>query len=319
MQTSSRTRLAAVSTLAALLACQSEAGPAAPRFEAKSFAESEWSEPVHLSEAVNSSFRELNPALSPDGLSLYVGSDRPGGFGGIDLYVSHRACDDCPWEAAVNLGPLLNTAANDGAPVLSSDGHLLFFESQPPGGFGNGDVYVSRRADPKDDFGWGPPVNLGPDVNTPDIDTPGGYSQSAEAGPGTLYFSRGADINQFEIYSVDVRPDGRPLGPAVLVSEVNDPNATDGAGPVRADGKEMFFWSTRSGGQGRADMWVSTRQSAHDPWSAPVDLPAPLNTAFGDLTPTLSHDGRTLIFASNRPGGLGLQDLWMSTRTPSGH
>jgi len=56
----------------------------------------------------------------------------------------------------------------------------------------------------------------------------------------------------------------------------------------------------------------------HEPWSSPVNLGAPLNTAFLDAQPTLSNDGRTLIFASNRPGGFGGNDLWISTRTPSG-
>jgi WD40 repeat protein len=311
-----------VMTLAAtllLLGCRPETGPEAVKLQAMSFAGSDWSEPVHLGPAVNSPFRELNPALSPDELSLYFGSDRPGGFGGIDIWVSHRACIECPWEAGMNLGPSINTPYTDGAPVLSSDGHLLFFESNRPGGYGKGDVYASRRADPKDDSGWGPPVNLGPDVNTPDIDTPGGYAQSTDAGPGTLFFSRGPDVPSFDIYSAEVTPDGETRAPAVLVSELRDPTATDGAGPVRVDGREVIFWSTRFGGHGGADLWVAIRQSVHDPWSAPWDLAAPLNTTFGDLTPTLSHDGRTLIFASARPGGLGFQDLWMSTRTPSGH
>jgi Tol biopolymer transport system component len=85
---------------------------------------------------------------------------------------------------------------------------------------------------------------------------------------------------------------------------------------VRKDGKEAFFWSTRPGTAGGADLWTSTRQNVLDAWSEPVNVEA-LNTAFEDLTPSLSFDGRTLVFASNRPGSLG-NDIWITTRTSSG-
>ncbi len=68
------------------------------------------------------------------------------------------------------------------------------------------------------------------------------------------------------------------------------------------------------------DFWVSTRRSVHDPWSAPVHLDAPLSSAFNDRHPSLSGQGRTLLFASTRPtGGFGQDDIWMSTRTVNGH
>jgi len=68
---------------------------------------------------------------------------------------------------------------------------------------------------------------------------------------------------------------------------------------------------------GLADLWVSTRQSVNDPWSAPRDLGTPVNSEFAELSATLSQDGRTLFFtAAAGRGGLGLQDLWMSTRGP---
>ncbi|MGH2669395.1 MAG: hypothetical protein ACRDH5_09830, partial [bacterium] len=64
---------------------------------------------------------------------------------------------------------------------------------------------------------------------------------------------------------------------------------------------------------------ISTRRTVHDVWSAPENLAAPLNSTAFDQQPSLSRDGRTLLFASDRPGGIGGTDIWMSTRTPSGH
>ena len=114
-------------TLVLLLACdavRSDVPPAPnPSIAAQlsSAGWSEWSEPVNLGAPVNSAFTEQNSALSKDGLTLYIQSNRPGGFGGNDLWVSHRASLDSPWEEPVNLGNVVNTPGAEGGPWLSND------------------------------------------------------------------------------------------------------------------------------------------------------------------------------------------------------
>ncbi len=315
--------LTSLAPLALLLGCGSNSHPAAPKLRAMSFTNSEWSEPVNLGPVVNSSANEQNATLARDGLSLYFSSNRPGGSGPLDIWVSQRACTDpddlaCAWQAPVNLGPPINTAGADFAPNLSRDGHLLFFASNRGGGAT--DIFVSHRADPNDDFAWEDPVPLGPGVNTAAAEQAPMYLQNAEDGSANLYFNRGALAqNQADIYVASVTRDGQTLGPAQLVVELSDPSANDAAVTIRADGRELMFWSPRGGGLGGVDLWVSTRQTVRDPWSPPVDLGAPLNSPSDDVTPSLSWDGRTLIFASNRLGGSGGNDLWMATRTPSGN
>jgi hypothetical protein len=288
-----------------------------------SFANSEWSTPVNLGPVVNSSANEQNGTLARDGLSLYISSNRAGTSGPLDIWVSQRACTDadptCAWQAPVNLGVPINSSGADFAPNLSGDGHLLFFASNRGGGAT--DIYVSHRTDPNDDFGWEDPVPLGAGVNTSVQEQAPMYLQSAEDGTANLYFNRGVlALNQADIYVASVSRDGETLGPAQLVAELSDPSANDAAITIRADGREAMFWSNRVGGLGQTDLWVSTRQSIHDPWSPPVDAGAPLNSEFADMTPSFSWDGRTLIFSSNRlPGGQGGNDLYMSTRTLSGH
>src|SRR2546428_14152125 len=83
----------------------------------------DWSAPVNLGPVINSGSNEQHPAISKDGLSLYFASDRTGagGLGGLDIYVSQRACTDtddpaCAWQAPANLGPNINSAGNDLAP-----------------------------------------------------------------------------------------------------------------------------------------------------------------------------------------------------------
>ena len=318
MRTAAIATLVSPATLALLIACQPEANPVGLKLQAMSFANSAWSEPVNLGPVVNSTAGDNNATLSPDGLSLYFASDRPGGLGAIDIWVARRASPDSPWEAPVHLGAPVSTASMDGAPVLSIDGHLLFLHSDRPGGQGGFDIWMAHRSDPKDDFSWEAPVNLGPDVNTPDGEQGPEYVKSD--GGGALYFSRGDQLLQkADLYRAEVGPTGRTRGPALPVAELNDPTTNDLAPTVRTDGREIFFFSGRAGGFGGADIWVSTRPSVSDPWSPPENWGGPpFNTASADNQPDLSRDGRTLVFSSTRAGGFGGTDMWMSTRTVNG-
>lgn len=280
-----------------------------------------WSDPVWLGPVVNSAAADWRPTLSSNGLSLYFHSNRAGGLGAFDLWVSRRAGPQCPWQAPVDLGPPVNTPQGDGDAELSPDGLTLFFSSSGHGGAGDADLFMSRRSDPNDDFEWGEPVNLGPDVNTAAHESNPSFV-AAEDG-GTLYFDRtnGAPSTG-DIYRVGLSPDGHTRGPAVLVSELSAPGIADGGATVRADGRELIFWSggaagSRPGSVGLADLWVSTRRSPNDSWSAPRNLGAPVNSATAELTSTLSQDGNVLFITAAGRGGLGLQDLWMSTRGPS--
>ena len=218
----------------------------------------------------------------------------------------------------MNLGPVVNTPSDETGPGLSIDGHLLFFRSTRPGGQGLGDVYLSHRAGPKNDFGWGAPVALGPGVNTPGAEAGAEFLQSAEDGAANLYFNRAPPGGTADLYSAAITRDGETRGPAVLIAELSDPIATDQGPTLRSDGREVFFFSTRPGGIGGNDLWTSTRRSVHDAWTPPVNLGAPFNSTAAEQQPSLSSGGLTLLFASNRSGSFGGTDIWMSTRTRGG-
>ncbi|RPJ23414.1 MAG: hypothetical protein EHM35_17300, partial [Planctomycetaceae bacterium] len=145
-----------------------------------------WGPPVNLGPKVNSSSFESCPSISSDELELYFQSNRPGGYGGFDVYVSRRATVNGPWGDAVNLGPVVNSAFNDTGLCLSPDGRLLLVQdygTPRPGGYGGGDLWMTWRASPSN--AWGPPVNLGPAINGP------GMEASARISPdgSTLYFA----------------------------------------------------------------------------------------------------------------------------------
>jgi WD40-like Beta Propeller Repeat len=277
---------------------------------------SDWSAPVNLGPVINSAFNDQQPAISKNGLSLYFASARPGGLGGFDIYVSQRASVDDPWGSPANLGPTVNTASNEGNPAFSRDEHLMFFQSDRPGGLGLIDIWVSYREHTHDDFDWQPGVNLGAGVNTAAGDQAPSYFENDEPGVPQLYFAsdRPGGLGALDIYMSE-QTAGGSFGPAVLVTELSSPRG-DSRPSIRHDGLEIFFQSNRVGSIGLSnDLWVATRESTLDVWSTPVNLGDTINTTFAEQNPYLSSDGKTLFFASDRPGGFGSTDLYMSTRT----
>jgi len=144
-----------------------------------------WGQPVNLGPTVNSTSRDAGPWLSAGGLELYFHSDRPGGIDPWDIWVTRRATINDAWGPPINLGAVVNSPALDIGPVISADGLLLLFTSQRPGGFDNWDIWMTRRASISDP--WGPPVNLGPMVNSSSDD----FSPLISPDGSTLYFCRG--------------------------------------------------------------------------------------------------------------------------------
>jgi Tol biopolymer transport system component len=278
---------------------------------------SDWSAPVNLGPAINTTlYFEQGAAISKDGLSLYFHSNRPGGFGGADIYVSQRPSVDAPWGPPQNLGPNTNTPGTEASPMLSPDGHSLYFQSNRPGGFGGTDLYVSRRHNKRDDFGWQPAENLGSGVNSAAQEQQPWIFEDDTTGITTLYFTsnRPGGLGGSDIYASELQPD-ETFGPAVLVAELSSP-ANDGGPTVRRDGLEIIFPSNRPGSLGTLgddDLWVSTRPSTSDPWSAPVNLGPVVNTVYTDGLPELSFDGTTLYFNSADPT-LTSFDLFVTTR-----
>lgn len=287
-------------------------GVAVQRFSA-------WSEPVYLGPLVNSDANEQGPAISRNGLSLFFGSARAGGVGNFDIWMSQRGCVGDPWGPPVNVRAL-NTTSLDTLPSLSPDEHWLFFTSDRSGGSGDADVWVAYRADWGDDFGWQEPVNLGPFVNSTVFDAAPELIRPRGGVGSLLYFASGALNTALDIYVSQVAADGSLRRPTP-VTELNSA-ASDARVTVRADGLEIFFYSSRLVGDLNRlnDLWTSTRRTLFSPWSAPVNVGAPVNTAFNDVHPGLSRNGQALYFASGRPRPgaempPGNTDLWVTTRT----
>lgn len=297
-----------------------EPGPAAggPILAAAPRGFSGWSPAVDIEEALPGAHPDFNtpwaegcPFIAPDGKSFFMASNRPGGEGGLDIWMSTRASAADPWGKPVNVGEPVNSAANDFCPTMARDGHTFYFVStrDVQGSCGGGDIYVTRL---RDDGGFEEPHNLGCTVNSDATEfSPFPLAQST-TGP-VLYFSStrpglgtGGDLYMSELH-------GGTFGPPMLVPGVNS-SVDDGQPNVRRDGLEIFFYSARTdlaGGQGGNDIVVATRPSTSDAWSTPSNLGANVNSAASETRPSLSWDGTRLYFGSSRAGS---SDIYVTTR-----
>ena len=257
------------------------------------------------------------PIQAPDGLSLYLASNRPGGKGGLDIWVAARASTTSPWGAPQNLGEPVNSAADDFCPTPVGKGGLFFVSREAlPGACGQGDIYYTHRTA---GGAFAEPERL--------LCAPAGpNSELDEQGPSwvdmtgklrerkLLYFSRSSVSPGVpgEIY-VSERQNGARFGPATAVRELNDAAANDIQPNVRADGLEVVFSSNRSGTLGAQDIWAATRATVADPWSTPVNLGSPVNTGAAESRPSLSKDGSQLLFG-RAPGPEGSSDVYVTRR-----
>jgi outer membrane protein OmpA-like peptidoglycan-associated protein/tetratricopeptide (TPR) repeat protein len=163
-----------------------------------------WSEPINLGPQINTEFWESSPSLSSDKTTLYFSSDRPGGYGGKDLYVSHRMPNG-KWSEALNMGASVNTTSDELAPFIHADNNTLYFTSDGLPGYGGSDLFVIRR---KNATEWNTPENLGYPINTIESD---GSLFIASNGVDAFYSSDRADSHGgLDLYRFELRSDIRP-------------------------------------------------------------------------------------------------------------
>jgi outer membrane protein OmpA-like peptidoglycan-associated protein/tetratricopeptide (TPR) repeat protein len=127
-----------------------------------------WREPESVDRPLNSKFYEASICQSADSSLMFFTSDRPGGFGGRDIYMVKKE-GKSKWAEPINLGSSINTAFDEDAPYFHPDGKTLYYSSNGPGSIGGFDIFVTEFAD-QDKTAWLSPLNMGSPVNTPDDD-----------------------------------------------------------------------------------------------------------------------------------------------------
>lgn len=226
-----------------------------------------WGAPVKLGLNVNSPYDDRAPALSRDGHWLFFGSDRPGGQGGSDLWVSWRAHtnDDFGWGPAVNLASGINTPGNELAPDPFEDDDvgipLLYFVSNRAGGPGGLDIYVSQLGA---NGMYGPGV-LVAELSTPSFDfRPSVRYDGLETVIGS---NRPGSIGGSQDLWVSTRKEAsKAWSDPVNLGPIINSAFSDNFGYLSSDGRGLFFNSDRpdAGACGGADLYITTR-SAQNP------------------------------------------------------
>jgi WD40-like Beta Propeller Repeat len=228
---------------------------------------------------------------------------------------SSRAQRYSDWSAPINLGPTVNSTFNDFSPAISKDGLSLYFTSTGrTDGFGGDDIYVSQRNSSDDP--WGPPVNLGPTINTSFNERDPAFSRDGHL----MFFVTGRQPGGFgglDIWvsrRVHTHDDFAWQTPENLGAGVNSIARDDGPSYFANEEvgtPQLYFSSNRLG---VFNVYVS--EQAADGSFGPAFLILELGEAVGSsMSPSIRQDGLEIFLNSNRPGSFGnTNDLWVSTR-----
>ena len=175
-----------------------------------------WSKPKNLGQNINSDYWESAPSVAPDGNSIYFASNRPDGFGGIDIYVAYKN-EKGFWEEAINLGPSINTKGDDQTPFIHADNQSLYFSSNGRAGFGGSDIYVSRK---KIDGNWTTPINLGYPINT--YDNEGSIAVASNGATAYIASDRADSRGELDIYKITLAENTRAFKTWFIKGQIVD-------------------------------------------------------------------------------------------------
>ena len=216
--------------------------------------------------ALNSPASDFGPVVSPDGKTLYLYSDRPGGYGGFDLYSSQRTASG--WSTPQNLGPTLNTPAQEYDPAISPDGKRLFFASNRTLQM---DAQIAQAV------------------------------KQGEAAPWKATLRAEPGLRQFDIYVAQRDKGGKQWKAATNLRALNTNAANEGEPFVSPDGAFLYFASDRPNVHGSTENYDLYRARLIDGAVVQVEnLGGEVNTAASEHDPSLSPEGFRLVFSSDR-------------------
>lgn len=246
-----------------------------------------WGQPHSIGHPVNSTYYEDCACLSPDGNSLYFMSERPGGFGQGDIYVSAKI-GKAEWGQPVNLGKVINTKYDEGGLSMAPDGKTLFFSSNGDGSMGSYDIFKTVMTDSGK---WSSPVNLGYPINS--VSTDVSFTISADCKNAYFASNRKGGLGGRDIYMVDLSQypllaadstKGAPTGMSILRGKVTNQKGkeieqaeviiSDSVGTkvanLKTNSEGMYFITLK------ANCSFRLRVSSHGykSFSKPIKLPA---------------------------------------------
>lgn len=241
----------------------------------------------------NSGKWESQASVSCDGTIIYFASNRPGGFGGTDIWLS-RQLPDGRWGKPENLGPNVNTEGDEEAPFITNDGEVLYFSSNGHLGLGEQDIFMTRR---NDNGWWSKPVNLGTPVNSSYREL--GFFLTADGKTGYFSSDRESGFGGMDIYSFDLPEQLTSFPMTYLEGVVTDslynlPVPTklyfNDRLPIHTDERGRFFRCVPAD-----EKWDFTiNQTGFEPYRKSTVIPRHDNKEFYELNIKLQPEERLL-------------------------
>lgn len=275
----------------------------------------------NLGPVINSKGNDFAPTLTADGLTMFFVSNRHGGLGAEDLWITTRTdanTDSGAWSQPEDFSDL-NSSAAEGAVSLAADGRTIYFAtSRNTTVSGDVDIWVATLNGTRFEnvHEVGAPVNTPGWESQPSISPDGRKLFFASNRPGKIG-SEGKE--NVDIFVSHLLPDGHWGEPINLGSKINT-GRYDGSPYLAADGTTLYFSSDGRGGGGGLKILKSEWKGPSDTdWTEPGMLPAPINSAgSNDFFISFSAATSSLYFASDRTGGYGAFDIWVALNPPAG-
>lgn len=266
----------------------------------------------NLGGTVNSQYGESSPRISSDGNKLYFfSSDRPGGRGGEDVWVSNRNANG-EWQRPTLMPSPITTTTNEAPEIISNDGNMMILFGNYDGYFGGGDLFYSYNLGNR----WTTPCNMGGGINSsyfeadmtisPDGKTAMFTSEENRVGRGSG--------DHYDIY-ISHLENGAWTSPKKLPSNINLKNSNQRGAFLSSDGRTLYFSSTGHASFGGYDLFVTRRiGDGWETWTKPENMGKEVNTVLNDLYISVPSSGSSLYFSRNTTGnnndGYGKSDMF---------
>ncbi len=265
----------------------------------------------NLGNNINSPYADYVPLITPDESILYFTSRREGGVGNLkdahgnyyeDIYTSQKM-EDGKWSTPKNMGTPINSNTHDACVALSFDGNQMIIY-RTAADMVTGDLYTTRT----DYEGWTVPEKLGPEINTPYIETSACYSTDASV----IYFSsnKPGGFGGKDIYRIKRLPNGNWSTPMNLGPTINT-EKDDDSPFLHPDGITLYFSSKGHNTMGDYDVFKTILNPENNVFSAPDNLGYPINTVNNDIFFVLNASGTRGYYSSVKAETFGGSDIYM--------